>query len=71
MGKNTVRPGRPATGLKRPRQMSIQATNKERDLIKSKAFEKNLSLTDYFLQLIALEESLENKKEIDKKACTL
>lgn len=62
MKESVVKPGRPAIGKKRPKQMSIPVSEQERDYIKNKAkeYDARISITDYFLQLIQENEQKEN-----------
>ena len=61
MTNNIGRPKGIKPGLKRPRRITIQATDKERDLIKNNARKRNVSITEYFIQLIQESEQKEIK----------
>lgn len=52
--------GRPATGLKRPKKMTIAFSEEEAERLKSIAWKKKMTVADYIISKV--EEDEKNKK---------
>lgn len=55
--------GRPATGLKRPKKMTIAFSEEEAERLKSVAWEKKMTVADYIISKVEEDEEDEKNKK--------